>query len=547
MNDDVLFRSSVYGFNKEDVLNYIEKIKKENENQKNLATKSAMELSNAFKRINELEKKLLVQRQMADALNLENRQYQAKMTKEVQNFSSNTLIDDANTVDYIGEVDRVKNENVKLRTAVQQLKLECERFKDIEKQFGSMLLDAYIYSGNILDDAREKADKITKGTRSTIEQAAGDMGEFSSYVNNISTGFSQIVSELTDDIKNITENLMSVTKKFQQQSNDENEEFKAPDINTYINDSQDQEINSEFNAQGTVVADKVSGFDEYIKMFETMISGEQSEVEQQEPQEDFQEKQGQDTNEVYEQSKEHSNELECPCLQASNEEVSNPEQNVDELIGEYVQSNEQISQQYMEDEITQPEQHNNVQQDEHVEANFISSAPIGGAYESAEPVIPLSPVVRFDENFKLKEQTNQLDPDVTLGANPLGASEDLETFEPLQCGLDYSSFFQYEDDTPQENSDEQFNNMVNEYASCQVENIKENEENITVDTVYQNIENKNEQQSENVDSSTVTLKRVDAEIDEPMMFDPNGLYKTEEDQQGKSRFGRVKLKMKKDK
>lgn len=468
MNDDILFRNSIYGFNKEDVLNYIEEIKKENENQKKLAIKSAAELSTALKSINELEKQLSSKSHVGDdVLNLESRQHQSKVTKVAQNPPSKTLIQSENTVDYSDEVDKVRSENRKLKEALKHFQVECERFKNTEKQFGSMLLDAYIYSGNILDDAREKAEQITKSTKNTIEQATGDMGDFSSYVNNISIGFSQIVSELTYDIKNITENLMSVSQNFQSQTNDKNKEVKVSDINNYINDSQEQENYND------LLSKKVSSFDDYIEIFENLIGGEHSEIE-------------------------------------------NPEHNVNELIGEYFQH---------EEENSQPQ----------VKANFISSAPIGSALENIDFSELLNSSVRIDKDFNLQEQNNQIYSEIALETEPLGVVEDLESFESLQFGMDYSSSFQFEDDKSHKNNVGQFNDMVNEYVSSSAEKKIENEET-------------NSEEQEQIGSSIkASSKRVDIEIDEPMMFNTNELYKTDEETHGKSKLVIVKLKNKKDK
>ncbi|NCC86892.1 MAG: hypothetical protein EOM05_03355 [Clostridia bacterium] len=395
MNDDVLFRKSIYGFNKADVLNYIEEIKKENENQKKIAMKSAEELSNAFKNIKDLEEQLLSKNQMADdyELNIESRQHQSKMNKGTQNPSSKTLNQSENTVGYSDEVERVKSENKKLKAALKHFQVECERFKNTEKQFGSMLLDAYIYSGNILDDAREKAEQITKTTKNTIEQATGDIGDLSSYVNNISIGFSQIVSELTSDIKKITENLMSVSQNFQSQTNDENKEVKVADINSYINDSHEQENHNELNDDNSLLSEKVSSFDDYIEIFENLISGEPSEIK---------------NIEKY-----------------SREGISYAEHNVNELIGEYVQ---------IEEENSQPQ----------VKVNFISSEPICS--------------------------------DVELETEPLGTDENLENFEPLHFGMDYSSSFEFENDESYKNNNVKINDIVNEYVSSP------NEKNIETDS-----------------------------------------------------------------
>lgn len=188
MSNDFLIRNSFHGFNKEDVLSYIEKIKQESQSYKEDKVKVEDELSIANEKITNLENEL-------------NNTYQETQTVEEDENSKSSE-----------EFLSLKNENEKLKLMVDELSTECDKYKQTSKQFNSLILDAYIQSESILKDAREKAKSISNDTKGVVKEATVDIGDFSDYVNNISIDFSQIVSELTNNIKNLTGNLINATE-----------------------------------------------------------------------------------------------------------------------------------------------------------------------------------------------------------------------------------------------------------------------------------------------------------------------------------------------
>lgn len=188
MSNDFLIKNSFYGFNKQDVLSYIEKIKQESQSYKEDKAKVEDELSIANEKITNLENEL------------NNRQEQTQTQEDdKQSISEEEFLS-------------LKNENEELKVKVEDLSTECNKYKQTSKQFNSLILDAYIQSESILKDAREKAKSITNETKGAVKEATVDIGDFSEYVNNISIDFSQIVSELTNNIKNLTGNLINATE-----------------------------------------------------------------------------------------------------------------------------------------------------------------------------------------------------------------------------------------------------------------------------------------------------------------------------------------------
>lgn len=466
MADNAMFKSALYGFNKEDVLEYIENL--ENENQK-----KDTQLLDALKKIEELEQKLLSQNQTTQELYLENKQYQNKLT----NFNKDQSVSSILNKDAI-EMEAIKAENEELKSTLNKLKCECKRFKNIEDKFQSVVLDAYVYSGSILDDAAQRAEQIAKGSKDAIKQVAGDMGDLSSYVNNISKEFSKIVSGLTDDIKGVTENLMSVTKNFQQENNEDNEEISS--IENYIDSSIEQIVNSNLSYSDTDIAENISDFDDYIKVFETLISGE-SESEE--------------------------------LIEESDVFVQNQTKVTNELISQYA-SEENL------DETPQ-----DVNSDS-VEANFISSQPIGSAVEE-DVVAPLNPVVRLDENFKMQDGAENFSQNANSKLDHLEGEGLTEDFVPLHGGMDYSSFLQTGGEVKY-NTDE---NQIN------LQEPNKSEKNLDAEV-------SSDENTQEINMQKIESKGVEIELDEPVMLDLDGGYSEEPE---KSSFGKIKLKIKKDK
>lgn len=229
MSKDYLLRNSLYGFKKEDVIDYIEGIKKESQHHKTLAQKNKDQLEQANDKIKELEDKIK---------NLESKEEESSKAQLVK-INKKSLNNE--------EVNNLKNENDILKIQVDNLTRECDKFKKNNKQFNSLILDAYIHSEGILKDARDKAKHIADETQNIINITAVDIDEFSDYVNNISTDFSQIVSELTNNIKSLTGNLISATKGIKEQDDKKESEIlesfedlisKYVDSDEVVNDEQ---------------------------------------------------------------------------------------------------------------------------------------------------------------------------------------------------------------------------------------------------------------------------------------------------------------------
>ncbi|MEG2781088.1 MAG: hypothetical protein RR911_00240 [Oscillospiraceae bacterium] len=373
--NDVVFRSSVAGFNKEDVLNYIEDIKKQYEEQKNKLTENACELSNAFKKINELETQLLEYKNIADELSLENSQYISMINNKPEQSPVCNLSDNEMVSDCSDKLKILSEENEMLKIKSQELNSECEKYKANEKQFESIIMDAYINSESILDDARQKAEQISKGTQCSIEQASENFADFSLYISNISAGFSEIVFKLTEDIKHLTNNLMSVTKELQDNDAEETSDTYDGDINMYINNHEEQVNDFNCTDSSKYTAEESKDMSSYIKKFESMISGNANADEVQTDNSINETS----SNDVTVQPQEQNNEIECENDYSTyqNDDTNLAETDVNELIGVYTSDSDTVLQEPTQEVASEIPMDESLTEEAKDEANFISSAPIG--------------------------------------------------------------------------------------------------------------------------------------------------------------------------
>lgn len=231
MSNDFLIRNSLYGFNKEDVISYIEKIKQESQSYKDAKNKMKEDLEFAYERIQNLEKKV----------NDFEQEYQRIQKQK-------------NSEDML----KLKDENEELKNIIEDLSTECDKYRKSSKQFNSLILDAYIQSENILKDAREKAKNIANDTKGVVREATVDIEGFSDYINNISSDFSEIVSELTSNIKKLTGNLINATEGISELNTEKDQEILdgfEELINHYTTDEKDENVKEKSNEVKDVIED----------------------------------------------------------------------------------------------------------------------------------------------------------------------------------------------------------------------------------------------------------------------------------------------------
>lgn len=200
MPNDVIFKTKTFGgFDKREVLDYVNKV---------LAEKSDKE-----KEISELKAELDEaqnenSRVMADFVN----QKVAISEKEDEIRSLIDMVEkqkaeiaELSEKASAAEMDEKSLSELEyLRAEVARLKAECDKKRDIERQVGAAMLDARVHSEELVEEARERANNVTKAVYAAIGDTALKIDDLSVGIGEIARSFTKSVEEVELRIKALT-------------------------------------------------------------------------------------------------------------------------------------------------------------------------------------------------------------------------------------------------------------------------------------------------------------------------------------------------------
>ena len=217
MANDVVFKTKAFGgFNKQEVMDFVNKILDEkNEVEKKLADSSEKcaqlndELSECKAEIEEIGN-LRSEITAQTSLNTElQSQIDAKET-EIRNLLTEISERDEKITEFENNAqdNSISEETEKelefLRSEVQRLKTECEKKKDLERQVGAAMLDARVHSEELVEAARERANNVTKSVYAAIGDTAVKIDDLSAGIGEIARSFTKSVEEVELRIKALT-------------------------------------------------------------------------------------------------------------------------------------------------------------------------------------------------------------------------------------------------------------------------------------------------------------------------------------------------------
>ena len=218
MANDVIFKTKAFGgFNKEEVMAYINNL---------ISEKSALEtkckeltdannnlkndINEATEKVKEAEEKLLkaeeqlgedaqrlkVEREINTALTEDKEKLNVeilKLNKEITELKNKPVLSEE-------DAEILKAENAKL-------KIECDKLKAMEQQVGAAMLDARLRSDELIKEAEEKADIVRKDVYDAIGDTALKIDELSGGITEIARNFTKAVSEVEMRINLLTGNM----------------------------------------------------------------------------------------------------------------------------------------------------------------------------------------------------------------------------------------------------------------------------------------------------------------------------------------------------
>ncbi len=210
MGNDIVFKKKAFGgFDKEEVMDFVNRI---------LTEKSDLE-----KRVADTNVKYAqVNSQMIEYKRIVDESFETQNTLTEANDKISELETALSSKD--GEIANLTNQinelNVKLSKAViseeiqaeidslraenTALKIENEKKKDLERQVGAAMLDARVHSEELIEEAKEKANAVTKSVYAAIGETALKIDDLSGGIGEIARNFTKSVEEVELRIKALT-------------------------------------------------------------------------------------------------------------------------------------------------------------------------------------------------------------------------------------------------------------------------------------------------------------------------------------------------------
>lgn len=218
MANDIIFKTKAFGgFNKEEVMTYINRLISEKEELENKCKALTEEKNNLKNEVSEISQKLKTaedkaeseikeredvlkildaEREIRDAVCKEKDEFGVeilKLNKELNELKNKPVLSEE-------DAEVLKAENAKL-------KAECDKLKAMEQQVGAAMLDARLRSDELIKEAEEKANLVRKDVYDAIGDTALKIDELSGGITEIARNFTKAVSEVEMRISVLTGNM----------------------------------------------------------------------------------------------------------------------------------------------------------------------------------------------------------------------------------------------------------------------------------------------------------------------------------------------------
>lgn len=203
MANDIVFKTKAFGgFNKDEVMDFVNKIIAEKtELEKKLAeSEEALASSNA--ELAELNNVVAENAKLNADLLLANDSV-AELKGEL-NSANELIVSLSQQVSEARLSEETQAELDSLNAEVTRLRSECEKKRDIERQVGAAMLDARVHSEELVEAAKERADLVTKSVYAAIGDTALKIDDLSTGIGEIARSFTKSVEEVELRIKALT-------------------------------------------------------------------------------------------------------------------------------------------------------------------------------------------------------------------------------------------------------------------------------------------------------------------------------------------------------
>ena len=245
MANDIVFKTKAFGgFNKDEVMDFVNKI---------IAEKAELEkkLEESENALNEANTELDTLKGIAD----DNDILQNQLDKVNNKISElNSELESANELivslsQQVAEArlgEEAQAEIDSLKAEITRLRAECEKKRDIERQVGAAMLDARVHSEELVEAAKERADLVTKSVYAAIGDTALKIDDLSTGIGEIARSFTKSVEEVELRIKALTGDMSKTAQLLISESgiitDSQNDKVKDVEYDFLTNKSDDDGI-----------------------------------------------------------------------------------------------------------------------------------------------------------------------------------------------------------------------------------------------------------------------------------------------------------------
>lgn len=203
MSKDLMFKTTAFGgFRKDDVMDFIEKVLNE---KSELERRLAANTAKTTQLNNELS---ALQSEVADIGKL--RSDVAELSAKINEYE--TAMDDKDTLinELTSKLSEAQSKAVDdgelaaLKIENERLQAELNKKGDLERQVGAAMLDARVHSEELVEQAKERANSVTKAVYAAIGETAVKIDDLSAGIGEIARNFTKSVEEVELRIKALT-------------------------------------------------------------------------------------------------------------------------------------------------------------------------------------------------------------------------------------------------------------------------------------------------------------------------------------------------------
>lgn len=243
MPNDVIFKTKTFGgFDKREVLEYVNKI---------LAEKSDIEkeMSGLKQKLSDAEDENA--KIMADFVRLKvdvsEKDAEIGSLKDTVESQTKEIAELSEKATQAETDEQSKQEAELLRAEVARLKAECDKKRDLERQVGAAMLDARVHSEELVEEARERANNVTKSVYAAIGDTALKIDDLSVGIGEIARSFTKSVEEVELRIKALTGDMSKTAQLLIAESGmiSDGDDSKVPTVEYDFSTSRDDILNKD--------------------------------------------------------------------------------------------------------------------------------------------------------------------------------------------------------------------------------------------------------------------------------------------------------------